>query len=158
MKATIVECPFGTLAFDQENKLVAKILFARRPQAAAKTLADIQAGKMTDEIEELVKKLAKSGYDLVIFENTSLANEVQKKLTVNTEVSKPSEAGEMLRSRMEGFAIETGFVKDAEEFKLWMHDVTMEIAKLRVRGAVEKRDLIVAQAVQTLDDLDRTIN
>ena len=158
MKATIVECPFGTLAFDQENKLVAKILFARRPQAAAKTLADIQAGKMTDEIEELVKKLAKSGYDLVVFENTSLANEVQKKLTVNTEVSKPSEAGEMLRSRTEGFAVETGFVKDVEEFKLWMHDVTMEIAKLRVRGAIEKRDLIVAQAVQTLDDLDRTIN
>ena len=34
----------------------------------------------------------------------------------------------------------------------------MEIAKLRVKGAVEQRDLIVAQAIQTLDDLDRTVN
>jgi len=34
----------------------------------------------------------------------------------------------------------------------------MEITKLRVKGAVEKRDLIIAQAIQTLDDLDKTIN
>jgi nucleolar protein 56 len=34
----------------------------------------------------------------------------------------------------------------------------MELAKLKVKGAVEKRDLIVAQAIQTLDDLDRTVN
>jgi len=34
----------------------------------------------------------------------------------------------------------------------------MEIAKLRVHGAVEKRDLLVAQAIQSLDDVDRTAN
>ena len=158
MKATIVECSFGILAFDEENKLVGKMLFPRRPEKAAKSLADIQAGKVTDEIAELIRELEKSSYDLFVFENATLAKEAKEKLGVNTEASKPSEAGEMLRSRMERFAVETGFVKDAEEFSLWMHNLTMEIAKLRVRGAVEKRDLIVAQAVQTLDDLDRTIN
>jgi len=34
----------------------------------------------------------------------------------------------------------------------------MELAKLRIKGASEKRDLIVAQGIQTLDDLDRTVN
>jgi nucleolar protein 56 len=34
----------------------------------------------------------------------------------------------------------------------------MELAKLRIKGASEKRDLIIAQAIQTLDDLDRTVN
>jgi nucleolar protein 56 len=34
----------------------------------------------------------------------------------------------------------------------------MELAKLKVKGAVEKRDLIIAQAIQTLDDLDRSVN
>jgi nucleolar protein 56 len=59
---------------------------------------------------------------------------------------------------VEGFAIETGFVKDYEEFRRWTHSVSMEIAKLRVKKAVEKKDLIIAQAIQTLDDLDKTIN
>lgn len=158
MRATIVECPFGILAFDEENKLVGKSLFPRKPQVAAKNLANIQAGKVTDEVAEIIKHLKESGYDSFVFESAELAREAQVKLDVETEVQKPSEAGEMLRSQMERFAVDVGFVKDADEFSLWMHNVTMEIAKLRVRGAIEKRDLIVAQAVQTLDDLDRTIN
>jgi len=158
MKATIAECPFGIMAFNEENKLIEKILFPKNPQNSAKSLMKIEAGKMLDEVAELINRLRKIGYNTFVFENTSLANEVQAKFNVTVEVSKPSKAGEMLRSNMEKFSVETGFVKNAEEFSLWMHNVTMEMAKLRVKGAVEKRDLIIAQAIQTLDDLDKTIN
>jgi nucleolar protein 56 len=158
MKATIVECPFGALAFDEQKELVAKRLFIRKPEAAARAVVSTEAGKVTDEASELIRKLEHDGYDLFIFENAALAREAQQKLSVNTEVVRPSEAGQMVRSRMEHFAVETGFVKDAEEFSLWMHNLTLEIAKLRVKGAAERRDIVVAQAVQALDDLDRTIN
>ncbi|MEM4701591.1 MAG: C/D box methylation guide ribonucleoprotein complex aNOP56 subunit, partial [Candidatus Bathyarchaeia archaeon] len=82
----------------------------------------------------------------------------KEKFGVEVEFLRVSEAGELFRSNMEGFALETGFVKDYEEFRVWVHNVTMEIAKLRVKKAVEKRDLIIAQAIQTLDDLDKSIN
>jgi nucleolar protein 56 len=72
-------------------------------------------------------------------------------------VAKASEA-EVLRGRMEQVAVETGFVKDAKELAVWNRNVSMELAKLRVKGAAEKRDLVIAQAIQTLDDLDRTVN
>lgn len=158
MKATIVECSFGILAFDEENKLVEKALFSKKPQNAAKTLMKVEAGKVVDELAELVSKLKKRGYEIFVFENSNLAKEAQAKLGVTVEFSKPSSAGEMLRSNMEKFAVEAGFVADAEEFGLWMRNLALETAKLRVKGAVEKRDLIVAQAIQTLDDLDRTLN
>jgi len=158
MKATIAECPFGILAFNEETKLVGKALFPRQPQAAANALMKIESGKMTDETAELIKNLQKEGFETFVFENATLAKEVQTKLSASVEVSKPSAAGQLLRSRVESFAVETGFIKDTQEFILWTHNVTMEIAKLRVRGAVEKRDLLVAQAIQTLDDLDKTIN
>jgi nucleolar protein 56 len=158
MKATIVECSFGILAFDEKKKLVGKTLFPRKPQAVANVITSIQTGKIVNELTELVEDLKGIGYDLFVFENGTLANEVKEKLKVDTEVAKPSEAGEIIRSHMEQFAVETGFSKDAEEFGLWMHNLTMEIAKLRVKRAVEKRDLIAAQAIQSLDDLDRAIN
>ncbi|MGQ9507380.1 MAG: C/D box methylation guide ribonucleoprotein complex aNOP56 subunit [Candidatus Bathycorpusculaceae bacterium] len=154
----MVECSFGVLAFNEENELIADVLFSKNPQKAAEALMKIEAGKVVDEVKELVEKLKKAGYEIFVFENSSLAKEVQEKLKVKVEVSKPSPAGEVLRSNMEGFAVKTGFAKDSREFTLWTHNVSMEIAKLRVKGAVEKRDLIVAQAIQTLDDLDRTIN
>lgn len=158
MNAAIVECSFGILAFDEESRLVGKMLFPKTPQAAAKALLKIEAGKMTDEMMDLIRGLQKEGYGSFVFESAATAKEVQARLDVDVKVSKPSAAGELLRSGMERFAVEAGFVKDADEFSLWTHNVTMEIAKLRVKGAIEKRDLIVGQAIQTLDDLDKTIN
>jgi nucleolar protein 56 len=146
------------LAFNEKNELVNNVLFPKNPQRAAEALMKIEAGKIVDEVKELVERLKKDGYETFIFENSNLAKEVQEKLKVKVEVSKPLPAGDALRSNMEGFAVKTGFAAESKEFNLWMHNVSMEMAKLRVKGAVEKRDLIVAQAIQTLDDLDRTIN
>ena len=158
MKASIVECSFGILAFDERSSIVGKILFPKKPQAAAKALAEMEVGRITEELADLVKELQAKSYDMFVFENALVAKEVERKLGVGVEVSKPSKTGELVRSRVEQFAFETGFAKDAEEFSLWTHNVTMEIAKQRIKGAVEKRDLVVGQAIQTLDDLDKAIN
>jgi len=157
MKAIIVQFPFGVVAFDEKNNIVEKILFPKEPQAAAKTIVKIEAGRISDEFSALITRLQDAGYGTFVFDNTSLAGEAQRKLGVRVEVSKPSET-EAVRSRMDRFAVETGFVKKAKELSLWTRNVSVEVAKLRVKGAVEKRDLIVAQAIQTLDDLDRTVN
>ncbi|MCJ7430643.1 C/D box methylation guide ribonucleoprotein complex aNOP56 subunit [Candidatus Bathyarchaeota archaeon] len=158
MKATIIESPFGILAFNEENQIAEKVLFPKNPQAAASVLVKIEAGKMAGEVADLVNLLRKRGYDTFTFENSSLAKEVEQRLNVNVETSKPSKAGETLRSDLERFAVETGFVRSPEELSQWTHSITMEITKIKVKGAVEKRDLVIAQAILTLDDLDRTIN
>jgi nucleolar protein 56 len=156
MKAIIIQFPFGVLAFDKQGNIVDKMLFSKKPQQAAKSLMKIESGK-NSEIESLITVLQNRGYDVFVFENADIANEAERKLKVKTENSKPSET-EALRVQMEHIAVETGFVKDASELSLWNHNVSMELAKLRIRGASEKRDLVIAQAIQTLDDLDRSLN
>jgi nucleolar protein 56 len=156
--ATVIACSFGMMAFNEENRLIDKVLFPKKPQLAAKILMKTEAGKIADEVSELVKRLKKNDYEDFVFENASLANEVKERFSVNVAVSELSAAGETLRNNMEQFAVETGFVKDTEGFRLWTHNITLEMAKLKVRGAAEKRDLIIAQAIQTSDDLDKTIN
>lgn len=158
MKVTIVESSFGMLAFDQENKPIATVLFPKKPQIAARALVNIETGKIIDEVSSLVTALKEKGYDTFIFENSGLGKEAETKLGINVELAKPSKAGELLRSKPETYAITAGFIKDEAEFNLWTHNVTIEITKMRVKGAIEKRDLIVAQAVQSLDELDKTIN
>jgi nucleolar protein 56 len=158
MNATIIVCSFGILAFDESIGLVERAVFPKKPQAAAKVLQGIESGESTTELESIIVALRKSGYDTFVFENAALASEAEKKLGVHVEVSNPSPAGDMVRSDVERFALETGFAKDSDDFKLWMRNVTMELAKLKVKGTAEKRDLIVAQAIQSLDDLDKIIN
>lgn len=158
MKATVIPALFGVLAFDEDNRLVARSLFPKKPEEAAKTMLEIESGKTVKEVADLIAHLKNNGYTTFVFENPALAAEVKEKFAVSTEFLKVSEAGQLLRSNIENYAIETSFVKDYEEFQRWMHSVSMEIAKLKVKGAVEKRDLLVAQAIQSLDDLDKTIN
>ena len=154
MKAFIVQFPFGIIALNEENTAVEKTLFPKKPQAAAKALLRIESGKPLEAFTAMITQLKDAGYDYFVFDNAVLANEAQK-LNIKADLlSQKSEASQL----MEKLAVETGFVKDAAELNIWNRNVTMEIAKLRVKGEVEKRDLIVAQSIQTLDDLDRTVN
>jgi nucleolar protein 56 len=157
MKAFIIQFPYGVAAFDDKNSLVEKALFPKKPQAAARSLLKTEAGKMSDEVFSLISLLKNADYSTFVFENANLAEEVQRKMNVTVEVAKPSEAA-VLRSRMNEIALESEFVKDEQELTLWNRNVSLELAKLRIKGASEKRDLIVAQGIQTLDDLDRTVN
>ncbi len=157
MKAFIIQFPFGVAAFDEKNVLVEKVLFPKKPQAAARSLLKTESGKISDEVFSLVTLLKNVGFDIFTFENQNLAAEIQRKTNVSVEVAKPAES-EILRGKMSQIAIETNFVQDQQELNLWTRNVSMELAKLRIKGASEKRDLIVAQAIQTLDDLDRTVN
>ena len=157
MKAFLIQFPYGIAAFDGKNSLVEKSLFPKKPQAAARSLLKTEAGKMSDELFSLISLLKNSGYDTFVFEKANLAEEIQRKMNVQVEVVKPAEA-EVLRSRMNEVGVESGFVNDEAELSLWNRNVSMELAKLRIKGATEKRDLIIAQGIQTLDDLDRTVN
>ncbi len=157
MKAFIVQFPFGVAAFDDKNNLVEKALFPKKPQAAAKSLLRSESGKLSDQAASLIGLLKNLDYDVFVFENANVAEDAKRKQKVTAEVAKPAEIA-VLHSRMSQVAVESGFAKDEQELSVWNRNVSMELAKLRIKGAVEKRDLVVAQGIQTLDSLDQTVN
>lgn len=158
MKASIVECVLGILAFDEANKLVEKNLFPEDSTKIAETLAKIEAGKLTDEIETVIGNLKQHGFSFFVFENAEIARNAHEKMQITVEVAKPSQAGEFVRANLEDLAVKLGSVKEVSELRLLLHRVSVELTKMRVRKAVEKRDLVVMQAILTIDDLDRTVN
>ena len=158
MKATIVECVMGIFGFGINNELVDKVLFPKDAKETAERLEKIEAGKLTDEMVTLIERLKDKGYTTFVFERSETARNAREKLNINVDVAKPSEAGERLRRNLDRFAVDVGFVKQMAELHQWTHKVSMELAKMRVKKAVEKRDLVVVQAIQTIDDLDKTLN
>ena len=158
MKTTIIESIIGVLGFGEKNELVEKTLFPKDPEKIAEKLDKIEKGKVTEELNTLVTKLQQKGYDAFVFENHEIAKKVSEQLHVKTEVEKLSEARQTLRNNMEKIAVETGFVKKPEELRELLRKVSVELAKLRIREAGEKRDLMVVQSILTTEDLDKTVN
>ena len=62
------------------------------------------------------------------------------------------------RSRLVSVLVEQGMFSSQEEFHKYMHDFTMEHTRRRLRKAAQKRDLLAAQAIRAIDDLDKTYN
>mgnify|MGYP000188546736 CR=1 FL=1 len=158
MKATIIECPIGILAFDEKNNLLEKSLFPKVPKEAAEKLNALKKGKSINELQVLVENLKNRGYESFIVESESLAKILKEELKIEAEILKPAPSGEYLRENLEKLALKLKFIKKPEQLKNWIHNVTVELTKLKVREAVEKRDLLIIQAIQTIDDIDKTTN
>jgi nucleolar protein 56 len=148
----------GILGFSEDGKVAASKLFPKDASKTAAKLLDIEAGKVVDEVAAVIQELKKKGYTTYIFENTELGQSVQNQFGVNIEVTIPSEIGENLRRNMGEYAVQTGFVDNASDMARWVHDVSMKVSQLKVRKATEKRDQMIVQAVQALDDSDKTLN
>ncbi len=158
MKATIIECVMGVFGFGENNELVDKVLFPKDAKKIAERLGKIETGKIVDEISTLTEKLRSKGYNTFVFESPDMARNAHGKLNIEVDVEKSSEAGELLRENLEKFAVDVGFVEQAAELRDWTHKVSVELTRMRVKKAGEKRVSLVAQAIQTIDDLDKTLN
>jgi len=158
MKATIIVSLIGVLGFSEDGQVVDKILFKKNPKLIAAKLNLVDSRKTIDEAISLVRRLQKKEYDTFIFENAADAQAVKKQLKANVSIAQPSSQGENLRRNLEKFSIEVGFVKHEKELRELIREVSIELTKLRVKKAGEKRDLMVAQAILSIDDLDKTAN
>ncbi len=157
MKATILVSLIGVLGFGEEGQVVDKVLFEKAPKLIAEKLNLTDAGKEIDEVVSLVQQLKEKGYTSFVFENAAMAKAVEKKLRIET-IAQPSDQGEILRHNLEKFAVEVGFVEQSGELRELVREVSVELTRLKVKKAGEKRDLMVAQAILSIDDLDKTAN
>jgi nucleolar protein 56 len=158
MKASIIDSVIGVFAFDQNSQLVEKVLFKKDVEATAEAILNFENGEVTEELKTLLKKLLERNYQSFVFENSEIAKNIYESFKVETETAKPSSSGELLRKNMLQFAMENGFVNSEQEFREWVREVSVALTKKRVRKTVEKRDLTIAQAILSIDDLDKTIN
>ncbi|MFP3984510.1 MAG: C/D box methylation guide ribonucleoprotein complex aNOP56 subunit [Candidatus Bathyarchaeia archaeon] len=158
MKVAIVISPIGVLGFDEVGQIVGKISFKKEPRLIAEKLNLVDAGKVIEEITLLIQQLGKKGYDFFVFENADVARTVEKNLEVETDTTHTSPLGEVLRLNFEKFALDIGFDMEPQDLRELIREVSLELARLRVKKAGEKRDLMVAQAILSIDDLDKTVN
>jgi len=158
MKVTVITSIIGVLGFGEDGEIVDKILFEKDPHSIAEKLASVEAGKVIPELISLVKRLKRKSYAAFVFQDISIAKMVESQLKVETRVVEQSSYGESLRKDIERFAAEAGFIQQPELMRKLIREVSLELTRSRVKKAGEKRDLMVAQAILSIDDLDRTIN
>jgi len=158
MKVTVVYCPIGLLALDKDLNIVDYVLYPKDPRRTAESIHKLSEGKITPELTKLLGRLVEKGCKKIVFEDEDLAKNVSRKFKVEGGFLKEGKVGNKVRRSLDQIAHKIGFLREDEGIEDWVRKVSIELSKIRVRSAMEKRDTLVMKAVQAIDDLEKTSN
>jgi len=102
-------------------------------------------------------RLSEKSYNEVVVENSSIAS-IFSFMKANTTINEKIDQDSLLRKRIEEIVLEEGYFDSAKDVRNFLHDVSLITAKMVIKVESGRRDLMIIQAILTLDDLDQTFN
>jgi nucleolar protein 56 len=147
----------GLIALDDRGDVVDKILFERKAEVIADRLAELEKSSPVPELLELANRLRGRG-DKIALEDPELARRLSAVLQGVEVVSEsPDQVVSEFRRRFWDVYL-PGLGVGREEYSSLLLEVSDLITRRKLRQAVEKRDLFIAQSISTVDDIDKTLN
>lgn len=154
MKCFITWCYAGFIALDENCSLLDYELFPKKKITGS--IIKIHNGNLVIEEKSLLKRLVKN-YDTVVIETEIIPSKYERlKDSSKFKFETRNKAGEYLRANLADILIETDFIKDEDELKDLIHDISLAITKNRLHAASEAEDLVLIQSINALDELDET--
>jgi len=106
-------------------------------------------------LRRLMERMGKE--DEIVVETQNLSRILSKNGFKKVSVSNSDVLKNFRKSLIE-VTIKEGYFGSEDEFHQYIHDFTLEHTRRKLREAAQKRDLLAAQAIRAIDDLDKTYN
>jgi len=147
MRAYIFSTIIGSFAVDENGKTISFKPFPKDAKKIAEKLK-LSEIKIIDEEKQLQQDAWKKGYKEFIF---SMRKEGAE------HVEPQNKVWQLVRENIRTVAIDKKFVNNQAEFNQLLTSVNLELAKVKIKRAVEKDNLII-QASRTAEELDKSLN
>ena len=157
MKVYIVDHFTGSYALNEKKDLVEYEHGRKSLDEMVEQALKIERGEPSAPYLRLLDKLKQRGVSHVVVETTEMAK-VASANGFEVSVEPANEIARHFRSIVGQVVIDTGFVASEEEFSELLHEFTIEMTRRKLRRAAQKRDLLAAQAIRAIDDIDKTTN
>lgn len=158
MKVYLAEHMVGLFAFNAEGKLLEKVFWSKDPEEIAENLMKIERGEFPQEYYRILQDIKEKYPDSSLVVESEDVASLASKLGLEVKVEPRHLGAEILRSNIVEYLIEYGVCKSEEEYYKLLHEVSMVLTRKKIKEAAEKRDLLAAQGIRAIDDLDKTIN
>ena len=157
MKAYVVESILGILALDEQGAILAVKRFDGEAPEIAEKLAELERGRIIDELTSLINELKGKGFTEIVVEDEELGRNLAAwDKTLHIQVKPGNNVVLLFRSKIDNYLSKIGVTE--EKYRDLFHQIALELTKMKVREAAEKRDLFIAQAISAMDEVTKTIN
>ncbi len=158
MKGYVVSNFVGFLLCDEKGEVVEKVLFPKDPGELANRFYSLSRGEVVDEVRELCEKTRKLNFDVLVVEDPKIARMLVASGFQEVRVEGPNKVAKLVRARMLDLAVKLGYAQSEEEALSILQKVASDLSARKIVEAVEKRDLLVAQAVSCIDEVEKMLN
>ncbi|CDG65835.1 MAG: nucleolar protein 56 [Methanobacterium sp.] len=154
MKCYVVGCFAGFVALDEDFNLMDYELFPHS-ELGEKWFKQ-EEGEETPEEKRLLEKVGKVCQEIII-ETTRRSSHYQD-LEYHAKITcqLPSKGGDYFRSNLGQFLHETGFLKSSDELWDVTRDLALEITEKRLKDNSYSQDLLLIQAIHTIEELEES--
>jgi len=156
----IVETPIGVFAVSSAGEIIDKVLYPKDIGKVVEDLLALSEGRESDILMQLMESL-KQKVDItksvLVFENAEISRRISEK-GFNTTVEVANEVARKIRSELVTLAVKLGLFASEDEYREYLHNVSLELTRRKLRRFAQKRDLLAIQAIRAIDDIDKTLN
>lgn len=157
MKIYLVQHTVGSFAVKQDGSIVDYEHETKDIDENVEQLLKYENGEPSASMLRLIERLNRA--DEFAVEVEGIARFLSNKISnLKIYVEPAGEVFRKFRESVEEISIQTGFFKSKEEYQDFLHRVSMEYTRRKLRKAAQKRDQLAAQAIRAIDDLDKTYN
>ena len=139
---------------NDEGKVTSKHLFYPDAVKASTNLMAVNDETVTDTIESSLKEL--EGADIVV-EDAMFARALSKIKNIKVRVEEGN-APRWFRDSQDDYLLEQGILTSREEIATFRREVSILLAKSKVSAASEEKDLLIKNAIDAVDEIDKSIN
>ncbi len=148
----------GAVALNEDGDVIAKVLYEGSTDEIADKVNRLGAGEPINEVIKIINELKDKGVTKVIVENRELARNLANRITgIEIRSELPSKLGTLFRSNT-GKYVKEVFGLDEDQYLARVYEITTFQTRHKLRQVAEKRDLFIAQAISSVDDLDKILN
>ena len=148
---------FGVFILDDKNDVIAKHIFYPDPAKAASNLLAISEEEESSLIAVIIAEIKKLGETQVIIEDQMLARLLSKSGDIDAKLE-PNKAIKWFRENQFDYLTKLGIINTVEDVASYRRDVAIRLAKSKVSVASEEKDLLVKNAIDAIDEVDKSIN
>ena len=152
MKCYLTNCIAGFFVFNENCNLLDYELFPK--SNIAQKYLEIQSGNLTTEEESIIKKISKECDKVIIETRTGRLKYKNLKNFDKIALKTPNKGGEYLRNNLIPILIQTGFISSEEEYRTFLHSISMDIVQSKLKEASKSEDIFLIQAINAIDELE----
>jgi len=154
MKLYLATTMVGSFLLDEEGNIFNVRYYDLNPEEISKKLYKLDQDELPKEITELLKEQKD---DEIIVQLSKLSRIISATgLKVVTEYDSP--VIDRFNKNILETLLNASLFKNEQDYRKFIREVSILLTRLRVRHAAEKRDRLIVHAIETIDDLDKTLN